>query len=108
MKTFALLACALVLAACESSAPPAGVDNQRIVNADSEPQNWLAHGRTYDEQRFSPLTQITPTNVDSLSLEWHLDLGTHRGLEATPIVVDGIDVRQRCVEQHLRRQCQNR
>jgi len=74
----------------DQSASVADVTHEAIINADSEPQNWLAHGRTYDEQRFSPLTQITPTNVAELSLEWHLDLGTHRGLEGTPIVVDGI------------------
>ncbi len=60
------------------------------VTADGEPQNWLAHGGTYSEQRFSPLTTINDQNVDQLGLDWYLDLGTNRGLEATPIVVDGV------------------
>ena len=30
------------------------IDDARIKNADSEPGNWLAYGRTYEEQRFSP------------------------------------------------------
>ena len=34
------------------------VDGARIAAADKEPQNWLAHGRTYGEQRFSPLSQV--------------------------------------------------
>jgi len=68
----------------------AAVDMQRIINADREPQNWLAHGRTYDEQRFSPLTTINADNVSELGLAWYLDLGTDRGQEATPIVVDGV------------------
>ena len=34
------------------------LDGERIQQANSEPQNWLSHGRTYDEQRFSPLNQI--------------------------------------------------
>ena len=38
------------------------IDDQRISNAESEPGNWLAHGRTYEEQRFSPLTQNQPGN----------------------------------------------
>src|SRR5690606_4678863 len=67
-----------------------GVDGERIANADAEPGNWLAHGRTYDEQRFSPLDQITPENIGELSLAWSTDTDTTRGLEATPIVVDGI------------------
>jgi quinohemoprotein ethanol dehydrogenase len=69
---------------------PANVDGARIENADSEPGNWMAHGRTYGEQRFSPLTQINDKNVGQLSLAWSLDTDTHRGLEATPIVVDGV------------------
>lgn len=66
------------------------VDADRIINANSEPQNWLAHGRTYDEQRFSPLNRINADNVADLGLAWYFDTGTDRGLEASPIVVDGI------------------
>ena len=33
------------------------IDDERIINAESEPGNWLAYGRTYEEQRFSPLDQ---------------------------------------------------
>ncbi|MDG1988375.1 MAG: PQQ-dependent dehydrogenase, methanol/ethanol family [Halieaceae bacterium] len=62
----------------------------RIVNADLEPQNWLTHGRTYSEQRFSPLDQINAENIESLGLAWSFKTGTTRGLEATPLVVDGI------------------
>ena len=64
------------------------VDGARIAAA--EAQNWLAHGRTYDEQRFSPLDQINRETVEDLGLAWYWDTGTHRGLEATPIVVDGV------------------
>ena len=75
----------------ESAARPlADVDATRIINADSEPGNWLAHGRTYGEQRFSPLDQINDKNVSQLGLAWALDTDTHRGLEASPIVVDGV------------------
>ena len=68
--------------------PPADVDADRLLNADSEPGNWLAHGRTYDEQRHSPLSGITPDNVAELGLTWYYDFETARGMEATPIVVD--------------------
>jgi len=67
----------------------AAVDGERIANADAEPGNWLTTGRTYDEQRFSPLTSINDQNVKDLGLAWHFDLDTQRGQEATPIVVDG-------------------
>ena len=66
------------------------LDGERIIEADQEPGNWLAHGRTYDEQRFSPLAQINAGNAGDLGLAWHFDTGTDRGLEASPIVVDGV------------------
>ncbi|MBT4491828.1 MAG: PQQ-dependent dehydrogenase, methanol/ethanol family, partial [Gammaproteobacteria bacterium] len=64
------------------------LDGTRVVEA--APENWLAHGRTYDESRFSPLDQINVDSVADLGLAWYFDTGTDRGLEASPIVVDGI------------------
>lgn len=68
----------------------ATINADRIRAADSEPGNWLAHGRTYDEQRYSPLNAINTETVSKLGLAWSWDTGTTRGLEATPIVVDGV------------------
>ena len=67
-----------------------GVDEARIVGADEEPGNWMTHGRTYSEQRFSPLKEINDKNIGQLGLAWFHDLDTRRGQEATPIVVDGV------------------
>ena len=64
------------------------IDDARINNAESEPGNWLAYGRDYEEQRFSPLTQINRETVDRLGLAFSLDLGSNDALESTPIVVD--------------------
>lgn len=66
------------------------IDETRINNADREPGNWLAYGRTYEEQRFSPLKQINRDNVGGLGLAWFKDMQSNRALEATPIVVDGM------------------
>lgn len=66
----------------------ASIDGARI--SEGEPGNWLSTGRTYDEQRHSPLDQINSETVKELGLEWYWDTGTKRGLEATPIVVDGV------------------
>jgi PQQ-dependent dehydrogenase (methanol/ethanol family) len=66
------------------------VTADRLTKADRDPNNWLTHGRTYDEQRFSPLTQVTSANVAQLGLAWYLDLPTKRGVEATPLVIDGV------------------
>jgi quinohemoprotein ethanol dehydrogenase len=68
----------------------AKVDGARIVNADSEPGNWLAHGRTYGEQRFSPLDKINVETVKRLGPACSFATDSIRGMEATPIVVDGV------------------
>ena len=69
---------------------PADVDGARIRAADKEPGNWMAVGRTYEEQRFSPLTGINPSSIRRLGLAWYADLNTYRGVEAAPIEVDGV------------------
>src|SRR5271163_2801600 len=69
---------------------PANVDESRLLHADQEPGNWMSYGRTYNEQRFSPLKQINDQNVGQLGLAWYVDLDIRRGQEATPIVVDGV------------------
>ncbi len=66
------------------------VDHARLVNADDAPGSWLTHGRTYGEARESHLTQITVQNVHRLGLTWYFDTGTRRGLEASPLVIDGV------------------
>jgi len=65
-----------------------GAVENAMIPADAE--EWPSHGRTYDEQRFSPLASIDTANVGQLRLAWHADLGQARGAEATPIVVDGV------------------
>jgi quinohemoprotein ethanol dehydrogenase len=71
--------------------PVAAVDAARLTAADTEAGNWMSYGRTYDEQRFSPLKQVDASNVAQLGLTWHYDLDTaHRAQESTPLVVDGV------------------
>jgi PQQ-dependent dehydrogenase (methanol/ethanol family) len=97
--TIAALSFCLAVTGCQKSAPqpepaapatPAVVDATRLVNADQDSGNWLTVGRTYSEQRFSPLDKINTQSVKQLGLAWYLDLDTHRGQEATPLVVDGV------------------
>jgi len=73
-----------------SDGKAANVDDKRLLAAADDGANWLSYGRTYDEQRYSPLTAINDTNVGKLGLQWWSDLETARGQEATPIVVDGL------------------
>src|SRR5512139_3045778 len=66
------------------------VDWPRLMAADSEPQNWLTLGRDHKQAYYSPLAMINADNVDRLGFAWAYDMGTARGQEATPIVVDGV------------------
>ena len=88
MKRIALaaaLAAATLLAGCGG-----GVDGKRIAAADDNPGEWITHGRTYGEQRFSPLERISTGTVKDLGLAWSFDLPENRGIEATPLVADGV------------------
>jgi quinohemoprotein ethanol dehydrogenase len=90
------LAIAVCLSPVDAALPqrgevrPADVDHERLVHADREPENWMSWGRGYNEQRFSPLTQINDGNVDELGLAWYFDLNTDRAIEGTPLVIDGV------------------
>ncbi|MGH9786493.1 MAG: PQQ-dependent dehydrogenase, methanol/ethanol family [Terriglobia bacterium] len=79
---------ALALSACGRGG--AEVDDRALQAADDDPANWVTYGRTYSEQRHSPLNEINEQTVSRLGLAWSLDLGTTRGLEATPLVKDGV------------------
>ena len=61
-----------------------------LVDFNSSPNEWLLHGRTYAEERHSPLDQINTSNVDQIGLSWSFETGTNRGHETTPIVKDGV------------------
>jgi len=69
---------------------PNVVDDVRLRNADRDAANWVMYGRTYDDHRFSPLNRINEQSVGKLGLVWSRELGTTRGLEATPLVEDGV------------------
>lgn len=66
------------------------VSTETIQNARAYPEIWQTYGGTYDEQRFAGLEQINKKNVADLGIAWTYDLATSRGVEATPIVVDGV------------------
>ena len=86
-RRFVCLLTALLVA---TGAQAAKVDEAAIRASEQDGSEWLSHGRTYAEQRFSPLKQIDAGNVGKLGLAWYLDLENNRGLEATPLVSDGV------------------
>ncbi len=69
---------------------PAPVNAARLDNAERDSSNWLSYGRTYSEQRYSPLAKISDSNANQLGLTWYADLDTDRGQESTPLVIDGM------------------
>jgi quinohemoprotein ethanol dehydrogenase len=66
------------------------IDDARLHRAAVEPDHWLSTGRDPQETHYSPLDDINPNNVSRLGLVWSHELGTTRGVEAVPIVVDGV------------------
>lgn len=66
-----------------------GITGAMLVGADADSANWISHGRTYSEQRFSPLDAVNRETVGDLGLAWFADMDTARGQEATPLVIDG-------------------
>lgn len=68
----------------------APVTTDRLLGAAEETDSWLTHGRDYREQRFSPLQQINTETIDRLGLSWYHEFQSTRGLEATPLVIDGV------------------
>ncbi len=69
-----------------SGAPPPAPAQ---AGSGQSPGDWASYGRDPGGQRFSPLTQITPRNVATLTRAWTFDAGA-TGLQVTPLVIDGV------------------
>src|SRR5216684_5176611 len=72
-----------------ATAASAQVPFQRIANADKEPGNWLTYSRTYQGQRYSPLSEINTQNVENLKVKWAYQFpsGTN---QVSPLVIDDV------------------
>ena len=68
----------------------AQVPYERILRSGQEPQNWLTYSGSYNGQRYSTLSQITPENVKNIELQWIFQARSLEKFEATPLVVNGI------------------
>jgi alcohol dehydrogenase (cytochrome c) len=74
------------------------VTQERLLNSEKETGNWLHHHKNYSATRFSSLKEINKDNVKNLKVAWTMHLGgvegggvwSHGGLEATPIVENGM------------------
>ena len=89
---FAVIPLALLIGGCDQESIGESPDTIRIQPGnDSE---WHFHGLDQNETRHSPLVTINKSNVSQLGLAWSTPLRSTRGLEATPIVKDGIIILQ--------------
>jgi quinohemoprotein ethanol dehydrogenase len=71
-----------------TSKTAAAVDAERLAARD--PDQWLSPGGDANGTYYSPLKDINIANVDKLGFAWNYRLGTNRGQESTPLVIDGI------------------
>ncbi|WP_411288589.1 PQQ-dependent dehydrogenase, methanol/ethanol family [Phenylobacterium sp.] len=83
------LSLAASMAACQRPAGSGGVDEKRLLAAEGNAE-WLSYGKSYSEQRHSPLDKVNAGNVAQLGLAWYAQFDTDRGQEATPLMVDGV------------------
>jgi quinohemoprotein ethanol dehydrogenase len=65
------------------------VDSERLAHAAAEPGEWFTPGGDGSGAYYSNLTKINATNAQKLGFAWDYALRTKRGLEATPVVIDG-------------------
>ena len=76
--------------AATAVAPPKAADVSAARLAAADPDQWLTPGRDANGTYYSPLKDIDAGNVAQLGFAWDYRLGTRRGQEATPLVIDGI------------------
>src|SRR6476469_4185674 len=89
IRSFALLLGLVTLGAC-SRGRARELDDAALREADADSAEWVTYGRTYSEQRHSPLKQVDEASVARLGLAFAVDMQTLRGLEATPLERDGV------------------
>ncbi|MBO9575083.1 MAG: PQQ-dependent dehydrogenase, methanol/ethanol family [Sphingobium sp.] len=90
LRNWAAVAPLALLGACNQLGQGGSVTVDGDTIAAGTENDWLSYGRTYDEQRFSPLADINAENAAKLGLAWYADLDTARGQEATPLAIDGV------------------
>jgi alcohol dehydrogenase (cytochrome c) len=83
-----VLLCSVALAAQQTAAPQ--VTNQDLIDGLKDPGRWLTYSGDYNGQRHSPLTQITPDNVNQLTAQWTFQTGALGSFQTTPLVLDGV------------------
>jgi alcohol dehydrogenase (cytochrome c) len=64
---------------------------ERILDRETQPEDWLSYSGSVDGSRFTSLDQINKSNVSELKLAWVYQGSAHdHPVESTPLVVDGV------------------
>ncbi|MEE2965602.1 MAG: PQQ-dependent dehydrogenase, methanol/ethanol family [Acidobacteriota bacterium] len=93
LVTMTALAALAGTAGLNAQEPGAGPTSAQLVEGFTDSSRWPTFSGDYSGRRHSPLTQITPENVGSLTPQWTFQSGTMargRGFETTPLVWDGV------------------
>src|SRR4051794_35409736 len=65
------------------------IDNAALLDS-ADGAQWAAHGRTFGEQRYSPLDEVNRQTVGRLGLAWTLELPDLWSVSSAPVAVDGV------------------
>jgi alcohol dehydrogenase (cytochrome c) len=88
----------LFVASALTAVRAADMTNERALNPQREPQNWILHHGNYQGHRYSLLKEINADTVKNLKPAFTVALSgfqsggryAHGNLEATPLVEDGV------------------
>jgi glucose dehydrogenase len=61
-----------------------------LLNTEKTPQSVLTYGMNYNQNRFSPLSQINKDTVKRLIPAWSYSMNNNTGEESQPLVYDGV------------------
>jgi quinohemoprotein ethanol dehydrogenase len=86
----AVAAQSVPVAGAAQGAPSKAADVTAARLAAADPDQWFTPGRDAAGTYYSPLKDIDAGNVGKLGFAWDYRLGTHRGQESTPLVIDGV------------------
>ena len=97
MASVLYVAAGATFASAQTKAPKESVNGniteQQRLKADQDQDNWLLYGRTYENQRFSPVKEITADNVKNLQPVALLQTGVVGSFENSPLVYRRYHVR---------------
>ena len=92
--TVLTLTLGLLVSAAQQQNALRQISEQDLLEGLKNPSRWLTFSGDYSGQRHSPLKQVTPQNVSGLVPQWMFQTDVPglpgRGLENTPLVVDGV------------------